>query len=156
MGRITKKAEQSPHSGKTGLWPSQSVSKAERRDSRVHQFGSALGDSFASSETKEPLQPQYVHWFRDADKVRKHISWQCQTPVRLPVVYGHTNVWNCSSRSGWQQKNCGTLRFPDVLWRRLPGDLPLCAVWGDSVLCVLVLEQETKVSCWGWCCPASI
>ena len=36
----------------------------------------ALGVSFASTETKETLQPQDVHCFRDPKKVRKNISWQ--------------------------------------------------------------------------------
>lgn len=67
MHRITRKGEQTYDTGKTGLWLSQSVSKAERsrgcplgRGSRVPSFAAALGVSFTSTETKEMLQSQEV------------------------------------------------------------------------------------------------
>ena len=82
---MAKKGEQTHDTGKTGLQPSQSVNKAERRktNSRVHQCAMALGVSFVSTETKEMLQPQDVHWFRDANKVRQNISWQCQSSCEI-------------------------------------------------------------------------
>ena len=82
---MAKKGEQTHDNGKTGLQPSQSVNKAERRktNSRVHQCPMALGVSFVSTETKGMLQPQDVHWFRDANKVRQNISWQCQSSCEI-------------------------------------------------------------------------
>ena len=70
----------------SGLRPSQSVSKAERRKrgSRVHGLATALGVSFVSPETKEMLQPQHVQWFRDANKGRENISCHGQASSEIP------------------------------------------------------------------------
>ena len=80
-----QEGEQTHDPGKTGLRPSQSVNKAERRKrgSSVQLFATALGGSFVSTETEEMLQPQDVHCFRDVNKVRKNISWQCQTSCEI-------------------------------------------------------------------------
>ena len=80
-----QEGEQTHVTGKTGLRPSQRVNKAERRKrgSRAQLFAMALGGSFVSTETKEMLQPQDVHCFRDVNKVRKNISWQCQTSCEI-------------------------------------------------------------------------
>ena len=82
---MAKKGEQTHDTGKIGLQPSQSLNKAERRKrgSRAQLFAMALGGSFVSTETKEMLQPQDVHWFRDANKVRQNISWQCQSSCEI-------------------------------------------------------------------------
>ena len=88
---MAEKGEQTHDTGKIGLQPSQSLNKAERRKrgSRAQLFAMALGGSFVSTETKEMLQPQDVHWFRDVNKVRKNISWQCPTSCEIT-----SSVWD--------------------------------------------------------------
>lgn len=105
-----------------------------------------MGVSFAFTETKETTQPQGVPSFRDANKVRKNVRWQCQTSCETASGAQDTLTYGIVPPGVDGKSNTNATNPEDFQKYWIEGAVAILGsvLFGMGLCCAIYLWRERK------------